>query len=187
MTNEQDNTPNVRKRRGPIPLSELVGKLVAPMAATRGFAKTELAAAWPEIVGAQFAGFCRPEKLVWPKGPDSENRPAMLIVRVHGPRAIYLQHEATQIIERVNAFLGYRAVGQLKIVQGTVEPPARAPVRTAPKVDAAAESRLAAAVDGIASDGLREALQRLGRGVLSEAASHEAVTPKLTGGNSKTP
>ena len=187
MSDSYDNNPDRGRRRGAVPLSELVGRLVAPMAATRSFAKSELTAAWPEIVGTRFAAFCQPEKLVWPKGPDSENRPALLVVRVHGPRAIYLQHEAGQIIERANAFLGYRAIGQLKVVQGAIEAKEPPPPREPPRVSVADENRLAAAVEGIGSDGLREALQRLGRGVLSEAGGHGAVTRKVTGQTGKTP
>ena len=62
------NTSDAPRRRGPIPLSELVGKIVAPVTAKRGFAAADLVAAWPDIAGSRFADCTRPEKIVWPRG-----------------------------------------------------------------------------------------------------------------------
>ena len=72
-----------------------------------------------------------------------------------------------QILERVNAFLGYGAVGQVRIVQAPVaqrEKPA-APAEMA--ITAPDEQRLAGAIGSVESPELRAALDRLGRGVLA--------------------
>ena len=47
----------------------------------------------------------------------------VLQVRVAGPLAVELQHLAPQVLERVNTYLGYRAVTQLKLSRGVL--PAR--------------------------------------------------------------
>jgi hypothetical protein len=156
------------RRRGPVMLSELVGKLIDPATKRRGFATTDLIAAWPEIVGTRFADCTRPEKIVWPKGEAMEGAPALLVLRVDGPKAILVQHEAGQIIERVNAFLGYGAVGHLRIVQAPLKgirpPQPEVPRQLAPD----AEARLAEAVAAVPNDDVRAALSRLGRGILTE-------------------
>jgi hypothetical protein len=188
MADSQDNTPDARmRRRGAVSLSELVGKVLAPVTAKRGIARTDLIAAWPDIVGPRFADCSRPDKIVWPKGPDADGKPGMLILRVHGPRAIYVQHEAGQILERVNAFLGYAAISQIKIVQGPVTGPAKVQRKQLPTLPAAAETRLATAVADISNDGLRAALQKLGRGILSEAGGNSPVNRKVTGESGKSP
>ncbi|MEJ0012238.1 MAG: DciA family protein [Bauldia sp.] len=164
----ESQQPN--RRRGAISIAELVGKVIDPVTKRRGFATTDLIAAWPQIVGPRYADCSRPEKILWPKGEDMEGAPALLVLRVDGPRAIFVQHEAGQIIERVNAFLGYGAIGHLRIIQAPVSsgvPPAA----VVPKaVDPAEAARVEAAVSGVGSDRLREALGRLGRGVLRDKA-----------------
>ena len=92
--------------------------------------------------------------------------PATLVVRVEGAFALELQHLAPIVVERINAHLGWRCVGRLALRQGPLErlPPARAkPAAPSPAARAAA----ARAVEGIADPGLRDALARLGAGVLS--------------------
>lgn len=155
------------RRRGATMLGELIGKVIDPVTKRRGFATTDLIAAWAEIVGPRFAEFTRPEKIVWPKGEHLEGAPALLVLRVDGPRAVFVQHEAAQIVERVNAFLGYGAVGHIRIVQAPIG-------RAAPHQPGAqplapeAEAKVASTVAGVEHDRLREALGRLGRGVMRD-------------------
>ncbi|MBP0575597.1 DUF721 domain-containing protein, partial [Mycobacterium tuberculosis] len=75
--------------------------------------------------------------------------PAVLTIACEGARALLLQHEAPRLIERINAFLGYGAVGRLRIVQKPIvrherpRPPAARPLA------AADELRLSRIIDGI--------------------------------------
>jgi hypothetical protein len=156
-----------QRRRGAVTIGELVGKVIDPVTKRRGFATTDIIAAWREIVGPRFAEWTRPEKIVWPKGEEMEGAPALLVLRVDGPRAVLVQHEAGQIVERVNAFLGYGAVGHIRIIQAPVRQ-AAAPAASPPRLTPEDESRVAAAVSGVQHDRLRAALERLGRGVASE-------------------
>lgn len=157
-----------KRRRGPIKLAELVGKIIDPVTARRGFATSQLIAAWPEIVGARNAAVSRPERIVWPKGTAQEGKPALLVLRVEGPRAVFIQHESGQIVERVNAFLGYSAIGQIRIVQAPLGG-GRAETRPRPQsVTPAEEAEIAKAVADVENEGLRGALARLGRSVKAD-------------------
>jgi hypothetical protein len=169
-------------RRGAVALAELVGKVLAPVTAKRGFATADLMASWAEIVGPRYATCTRPERVAWPRGEPADHKPAVLVLRVEGPRAILVQHEAGQIIERVNAFLGYAAIGQMRIVQGPVSAPAAAEKPVARALRPAEETRLAAAVSDVAEGDLREVLARLGRGVLAESDAES-----VTGSREETP
>ena len=155
-----------RRRGGAVPLSALIGRVIKPVARKRGFAAADLIAAWREVVGGELAECTRPEKIVWPRGDANSDLPGVLTLRVDGPRAVIVQHQTGQIVERVNAFFGYRAVGQVRLVQaplGSTAKPARADEGPLPRED---EARLKSAVSGIDSEPLRAALDRLGRGVL---------------------
>lgn len=155
------------RRRGAIPLSELVGGVIAPVTARRGIATADLVAAWPEIVGSPHADYTAPEKIVWPRHSDGDGPAAgVLVLKVDGPRAIFVQHDLPQIVERVNAFLGYRAIGRARIIQSPVgarssKVERQAPPSLAPHDEQALEDEIA----GVDDDRLKQALARLGRGV----------------------
>lgn len=157
-----------QKRKGPLSLGEIVGRVIEPVTARRGFAKADLIAVWPEIAGPMHASCTAPEKIVWPRHAPTDEPPAgTLIIRADGPRAIFVQHELPQIVERVNAFFGYRAVAQARVVQGPVG--ARAPqAPPTPAIDKATASRIAAETAAVEDEGLRAALERLGRGVFTD-------------------
>lgn len=91
----------------------------------------------------------------------------MLHVRVAGAFALELQHLEPVVIERINAHFGHAAVARLKLTQGL---PARmVKTRRRPKpLGAAAETALAATVERIGDDRLKQALARLGRAILAE-------------------
>jgi hypothetical protein len=132
-----------------------------------GFATSELIARWDDLIGPRFARVTRPLRVVWPRvsaevAAESGRPPATLVVRCEGAHALELQYHAPILIERVNALYGWRAIGKVSIRQGPVDKPRRAaPVPEPPP----APRHMAAQVEAVADEGLREALDRLGRAV----------------------
>jgi len=162
----------IRRRRGALAVGELLGDVLGPAAKKRGFASTDLFAHWADVVGAAYADVTRPERLSWPRRLDDDGEqafePATLIVRCEGARALLFQHDAPRILERINAHFGFPAVARLKIVQ---KPIARLGPDRPPRprtLGAAEEARVADLTAGIADDGLRAALARLGRAVAAQ-------------------
>src|SRR5262245_18882681 len=93
---------------------------------------------------------------------DGKGRPgATLVLRADGARALAVQYGARQIIERINAYFGYAAVAELRIVQAPVGP-VSGPM---PSARRPAAQPLTHEVAGVADAGLRDALARLGAGV----------------------
>ena len=123
-----------------------------------------LQARWREIVGEALAGRSEPVKMI-----KSRTGGATLELKVAGPVAALVQHQAPLILDRLNLYLGPGAVAKLRIVQGplTRPPPARPQVRRArPPLDAAAEQSLAESLSATPDGPLKDALTRLGREVL---------------------
>jgi hypothetical protein len=124
-----------------------------------------LQARWVEIVGAGLAGRSEPVKLV-----KSRTGGATLELRVAGPVAALVQHQAPLILARLDLFLGAGAVSRLRIVQGPLtRPPPTHPSpgrRVRPPLDAAAEAALAESLASTPEGPLKQALHRLGREVL---------------------
>jgi hypothetical protein len=155
-----------QRKGGPRSLAEIVGRALDPITAKRGFATADLMAGWADIVGSRYAECTMPEKIAWPRGASPDAGAGVLVVRVDGPRALFLQHEADQIVERINGFLGHGAIARLKIVQGRVGARSKATEPASPPLGPQREAELASTLTGVGSDKLREALDRLGRAVL---------------------
>lgn len=124
-----------------------------------------LKARWREIVGEALAGRSEPVKVV-----RSRVGGATLELKVAGPVAALVQHQAPLILDRLNLYLGPGTVAKLRIVQGPLSrlapaPPAAAR-RVRPPLDAAAEHTLAESLADAPEGPLKEALTRLGREVI---------------------
>ncbi len=145
------------------PLRDLLGKVVGASFARQGFASAELVTRWLEIAGAEIAAVSEPIKIQWPRPDDTGVRaPGTLILRVEGPAAIEVQHLAGLICERVNRFLGWRAIERVALRQAPLRRTAR---QAPPKPDVAAAARIEASLPEIGDDDLRAALARLGAAV----------------------
>lgn len=155
---------NKPARSYPRPLADLIGTCVGDVFAKQGFAGRELVTHWPEIVGEEVAALAEPIRLQWPRGrAGDEPEPATLLVRVEGPAALEIQHLAPVILERINRFLGWRAVGRIGLRQAPLHRPERRKPRPAPSPERTAE--VAAGLPELADAGLRAALARLGAAI----------------------
>ena len=154
------------QRRPPPPAGRALAATLKTFDERFGHGPGALTARWREIVGAEIARRTEPVKLVKGRG----GAPSSLEVRVAGPYAAIIQHQAHDILARVNLFLGAEAVQKLRIVQGPLRAandasPAPSRRRAAP-LDAAQEARLAQGLAEAPEGPLKDALLRLGRSVL---------------------
>lgn len=152
---------------GPIsakPLSVLLGGVFADAYAKQGFASRELVTRWAEIAGQQIANFSEPLKIQWPRPVEGQpQEPATLILRVEGPMALEIQHSSDAILQRVNRFFGWNAVGKIALRQA---PLSRPKLRQVPKPpDAKTVAKLAETLPEVEDEALREALARLGASI----------------------
>jgi hypothetical protein len=147
----------------PRPLADVLHKTLNEAFAKQGFASTELVTRWAEIVGTEIAAHAEPEKIQWsrPWGGESPE-PGTLVLRVEGPAAIEIQHLSGVVLERVNRFFGWQAVGSLRLRQAPLRRRAKAPQSCA---DAEAAARIAADLPEITDENLRAALGRLGAAI----------------------
>jgi hypothetical protein len=124
-----------------------------------------LAPRWREIVGEVLGRRTEPVKVVRPRRGGA----ASLEVRVDGAGAALIQHQAPDILARVNLILGDGAVDKLRIVQGPIKPPSPAQTairkRNPAPLDAAIEADLAKGLEKAGDAKLKAALLRLGREV----------------------
>jgi hypothetical protein len=155
---------NKSRRALPTLLSEVAGKTIADALARQGFASTGIVTYWAEIVGAEIAAHAEPMRMSWPRRVHEDApEPATLVLRVEGPVALEIQHLSGVIIEKVNRFFGWRAVGRVQIRQAPLR--RRGPKLRPAAPDPAVVARLAAGMADIKDEDLRGALARLGAAV----------------------
>jgi hypothetical protein len=152
---------------GPIsakPLSVLLSDVFSDAYARQGFAARELVTRWAETAGPEISVHCEPLKIQWPRPVEGQpQEPATLVLRVDGPMALEIQHASDVILQRVNRFFGWSAVGRLALRQGPLsrrQPPAasRAP-------DANTVAEVAETLSSVEDQELRAALARLGASI----------------------
>lgn len=148
----------------PRPLSAFAGATLNDALKRQGFASAEIVARWADIVGTDIAAHSEPLKINWPRRGDEEAaEPATLILRVEGPAAIEIQHQSSVILERVNQFFGWRAIGRLALRQAPLR--RRAPKKAPPPPDPATTARIAESLPQVENEDLRQALARLGAAI----------------------
>jgi hypothetical protein len=147
-------------RSFPRPLSELMGATLSDALKRQGFASTEIIARWAAIAGPEIASHSEPIKINWPRQANEDTaEPATLVLRVEGPAALEIQHLSTVILERVNRFFGWQAIGRIALRQAPLRRPEPSKAARAP--DPAAAARIAETMPQIEDEDLRLALARL--------------------------
>ena len=138
-----------------------VRKLIAPLLGKKGLMQADILAEWKNIVGEDLASGASPFSLSFSKQREG----AVLTVKTFsGAFAVELTARKEQIIERINSYFGYAAVGDIKVVQGgTFTPPVKK--EPPPQIPEERMDEIRALTAGIEDDSLREALTSLGMAI----------------------
>ena len=157
----------MQERRGSLrAIGAEVPRIAGPALGKRGFGEAQLVAQWESVMGEDLAAQLSPDRLSFARG---ERREGTLHLRVAPGFALEAQHREPLLIERVNAFFGYRAVARIRLIQGPPTRPAPSgPPQPRPLVEAEQQA-LDRAVADIEDPGLREALRRLGAAVIGSS------------------
>lgn len=139
-------------------MSRMIPDVAGKVLGKKGLGYGKLVTDWKHIVGADLGEVTSPVKLAFPRG---ERTDATLTIEIVPARAIEVQHSMPQLIERVNAVFGYRAVARIKMVQ---RPPPKLPAATNLRPLSLSEETQLVELTQIVPDGeLRMALESLGR------------------------
>jgi hypothetical protein len=147
---------------GPRPVSALVPALIRPAFRRRAPGTAPVVADWEIIVGPALAAVTAPRKLF----------SGTLTIVCSGPVAMELQHLAAPLMGRINGHLGRIAVSRLRFVQDVLPVPTA--VAPTPRPQAVAAARRAVAT--LPPGPLRDALESLGRMVLTARADPDRAS-----------
>ena len=151
--------------RGLKPFAQIAAPQIDPLLAKAGFAAREVVTQWPSIIGGDLAKRTAPLRIDYPRQKQQSDElpePGTLVVRVETPFALEVQHMSDQIIERVNAYIGWRCIARIRLHQAPLSPKQR----TLPRLKAGLDqARVQKTLDQVEDAGLRAALERLGKAI----------------------
>lgn len=146
-------------------LSDALSGVLDAALKKRGFATRDVLTHWSSIAPKPYDALAVPDQLKWPRGAGHEG--ATLYLRCAPGHALALSHEAGLIASAVNRYFGYFLVKEVRL---SAEPFTAGSVKKAKDHSTLPEvaKHAGEAVIGVSDPGLREALEGLGRGVLSK-------------------
>ena len=154
--------------------ASLLGTRIRKASESRGFAVSRVLTHWDEVAGPEIAAIARPVKV----GYGRKGFGATLTLLTTGAQAPMLEMQKEAIRDRVNAAYGYNAISRIHITQtaptGFAEGQvafAPAPKPDAPEPDPEIRKAAHDTAEGIADEGLRQALERLAQNVLVKSRS----------------
>lgn len=169
MTDKEDINSAPRQGEMKI-LSMSMLPLVRGLIGKRGMVVADMLSMWEKIVGEQMAAYTCPEKMEF-AGKNRDN--AILRLRVpNGAFALEVQHRKNFLMQKINAYFGYNAVADIRIIQDGnwdlgKELQNNQPMEEKNLVSKEEQNYIEQISDGIVNEGLREKLVRLGKAVFN--------------------
>lgn len=151
-------------------ISKALNPLLRQLLGGSGMLFAELLGSWEDIVGKTMFSYCLPQSIVFKK--DERTNGCLHIKVLSGAFAMEIQQKQQQIIEKVNSFFGYPAIGKLKIIQSGNPENFLVEKKKSDKVkknvvSASEESYITELTKDISNNDLRQALENIGRGVFA--------------------
>lgn len=147
-------------------VGEAVGIAIDPVFRKRGFASRDIISNWPSIAPKPYDKMSIPEKLHWPRG-EAGAEGAVLFLRCADSHKLALAHEGQSIAASINRYFGYVLVGAVKLSPAPFTPGSGEKTETAPQADPETQKAVRDEVSKVGDDGVREALEKLGLGIMT--------------------
>ena len=151
-----------RRLNRTVAVGDAMGPILGPALRRRGFAGRDIITNWGAIAPKPYDTVARPDELKWPRGTERSAEGATLYLRVLPGHALAVQHEGPKIAAAVNRYFGYVLVREVRLSADPMEEAEE----QAPVVPEVPGPKVDAAVREVEDDGLREALRKLGQGVM---------------------
>ena len=155
-------------------IADLAGKINNRAFRRFGFAKSDIVLHWQDIVGEILARSSLPERLVMPKEyENTETKAGVLHIRIEGSFAPEMQHLELLVIDRINSYYGFKAVGKLVFHHGNIEKKVSTRKYSPPILTDSQKSELNLLLQDIKDDKLRRSLFDVGAEIVGSRESLE--------------
>lgn len=150
-----------------VEIGEAVGGAIGPMLKKRGFASRDLITHWSVIVPAPYDKSTMPDRLSWPRG-GAATQGAILFIRCAEAHRLAFAHESQSIASAINRYFGYVVVDVVKLSAAPFSPRSDKISNNKPEPEPQVRAVVNDAIADVADEGIREALRRLGHGLMSQ-------------------
>ena len=152
-------------------VAKTVNPLLRQLLGNNGMLFLELLSSWEQIIGKELSAYCLPQNIVFKK--DERTDGCLSISVLSGAFAMEIQQNEGIILQKINAFFGYNAVGKIRIIQNSNPEDflqAKKPYGKVKKtiVSAEEEAYITELIKDISDEKLRHTLENLGKAVFSE-------------------
>jgi hypothetical protein len=147
------------------PVKSVLAALTNPIYQGQGFVQSTIIFEWSLIIGASFAQYCQPEKIIFPYGKRTGGR---LYLKTSSSFAPEIQFNEPLIIDRINRYFGYRAVEKISISHKMVMSKRKSTQPAHPPLQEAEMQELEQTLGEMENTDLRQALLGLGVGVFRD-------------------
>jgi len=125
----------------------------------RGFKEQKVLTNWKDIVGDEISSYTIPESL-------TQNK--LLIVKCSSSHALEFQYAIPKIMERITLMMGYKAVMDIRIKQGTIENENKAVTIKKNTLSTKENKELNSLLSKVKNEKLKENLIRFAKSFFSE-------------------
>jgi hypothetical protein len=150
-----------------IALGDAIGPAMDPVFRKRGFASRDLVANWPSMAPSPYDKVSIPDRLHWPR-TSAGAEGAVLFLRCAPSHRLQVAHESDVIAGAVNRYFGYVLVGAVKLSANAFTPGSGDIAHNRKAPAPATTETVEQALDMVEDEGLKQALRKLGHGVLGK-------------------
>lgn len=169
MAAKPKQEPAPKRLNRAVGVAEALNRVLDPVLRKRGFASRDILTHWPAMAPAPYDKVALPDRLVWPRG-DRGAEGATLYLRCIPGHALALSHEGPLIAAAINRYFGYVLVGAVRLSAEPFTPHSGATADARPQADAKVRAEVEKRLAGVADEGVREALRRLGHALASKGS-----------------
>lgn len=157
----------IKRARKTLGVGEIVNKLIDPALKKRGFASRDIIENWPIIAPPPYNEVTIPDRLKWRRG-EAGKQGALLFLRCHEGHRLALAHDHERIREAINRYFGYVLVDAVKLSAEPFTGGSDKSVQSVPEPSARQHQKVNDAIVSVEDDELKDALHKLGLGVLKD-------------------
>lgn len=145
------------------PLGRTIAQLTRHALDRRGFVDGAIVNEWPKLAGELIGKHSIPDRIRFSR--DRSQPGTLVLILDNSALAPEVQHFEPILLERINRYFGFRAVGRIRIEHGPLPVKAAAKRPDLPPLAPERRREIENDLAGVVDDDLREALKSLGNNV----------------------
>ena len=164
---KKDENIKFKRKMSVKPISDIIHPITNKAFKKKGFLQGEIISKWSQIVGESLAKKTQPKRIRF-ASQSSSALTTKLIIQVDIGCAPIIQHQQKEILDKLNTYFGYLAIGKLQIIQAPIMLENQTIKVTKVTLTKKDKESLDNSIKNIQSSELSEALKNLGKQLIHD-------------------